>query len=106
MDIVTAMEKDAGVPLQNLKVDGGAARNNLLMQFQADLLGVEVVRPSTTETTAMGAAFLAGLATGFWSDLDELKAVWQSERCFSPTMSPDVVAAAKSAWSDAIRRTL
>jgi glycerol kinase len=106
MDIVAAMEKDAGVPLQNLKVDGGAARNNLLMQFQADLLGVEVVRPSTTETTAMGAAFLAGLATGFWSDLDELKAVWRSERCFMPAMPPDAVAAAKLAWSDAIRRTL
>ena len=106
MDIVEAMEKDAGVPLQNLKVDGGAARNNLLMQFQADLLGVDVVRPSTTETTAMGAAFLAGLATGFWSDIDELKAVWQAERCFKPTMPPDAVAAAKAAWSDAIRRTL
>ncbi len=106
MDIVAAMEKDAGVPLQNLKVDGGAARNNLLMQFQADLLGVDVVRPSTTETTAMGAAFLAGLATGFWSDIDELKAVWQAERCFKPTMPPDTVAAAKAAWSDAIRRTL
>lgn len=106
MDIVAAMEKDAGVPLQNLKVDGGAARNNLLMQFQADLLGVEVVRPSTTETTAMGAAFLAGLATGFWSDIDELKTVWRSERCFTPTMPPEAVAAAKSAWSDAIRRTL
>lgn len=106
MDIVAAMEKDAGVPLQNLKVDGGAARNNLLMQFQADLLGVEVVRPSTTETTAMGAAFLAGLATGFWSDIDDLKKVWRSERCFTPTMSPEAVAAAKSAWSDAIRRTL
>ncbi|MBR3484920.1 MAG: glycerol kinase GlpK [Bacteroidales bacterium] len=106
MDIVAAMEKDAGVPLQNLKVDGGAARNNLLMQFQADLLGVEVVRPSTTETTAMGAAFLAGLATGFWSDIDELKTVWRSERCFTPTLTPEAVATAKSAWSDAIRRTL
>ena len=106
MDIVAAMEKDAGVPLQNLKVDGGAARNNLLMQFQADLLGVEVVRPSTTETTAMGAAFLAGLATDFWSDIDDIKKVWRSERCFTPTMSPEAVAAAKSAWSDAIRRTL
>ena len=106
MDIVAAMEKDAGVPLQNLKVDGGAARNNLLMQFQADLLGVDVVRPNTTETTALGAAFLAGLATGFWSSLDEIQSVCQAERCFSPAMSPEDVAAAKASWSDAIRRTL
>ena len=106
MDIVAAMEKDAGVPLQNLKVDGGAARNNLLMQFQADLLGVDVVRPNTTETTALGAAFLAGLATGFWSGLDELQSVWQAERRFSPAMPSEAVAAAKASWTDAIRRTL
>ena len=106
MDIVSAMEKDAGVPLQSLKVDGGAARDNLLMQFQADILGVDVVRPKTTETTALGAAFLAGLATGFWSGIDELKSVWQTERLFQPTMAPDAVAAAKTRWSDAIRRTL
>ena len=106
MDIVASMEKDAGVPLQSLKVDGGASRNNLLMQFQADLLGVDVVRPNTTETTALGAAFLAGLATGFWSGIDELKSVWQTERLFHPTMPPAVVAAAKARWSDAIRRTL
>ena len=106
MDIVAAMEKDAGVPLQNLKVDGGASRNNLLMQFQADLLGVDVIRPNTTETTAQGAAFLAGLATGFWSDIDELKAVWQTERRFTPAMTAEDVAVAKAAWADAIRRTL
>jgi len=106
MDIVAAMEKDAGVPLQSLKVDGGAARNNLLMQFQADLLGVDVVRPKTTETTALGAAFLAGLATGFWPDIDALKAVWQTERRFTPSLDPATVAAAKSLWASAIRRTL
>ena len=106
MDIVASMEKDAGVPLQSLKVDGGASRNNLLMQFQADLLGVDVVRPNTTETTALGAAFLAGLATGFWSGIDELKSVWQTERLFRPTMPAAAVAAAKARWSDAIRRTL
>ena len=106
MDIVAAMEKDAGVPLQSLKVDGGAARNNLLMQFQADLLGVDVVRPSTTETTALGAAFLAGLATGFWSGIDELKSVWQTERRFQPSLPPEAIAAAKARWADAIRRTL
>lgn len=106
MDIVAAMEKDAGVPLQSLKVDGGAARNNLLMQFQADLLGVDVVRPKTTETTALGAAFLAGLATGFWPDIDALKAVWQTERRFTPSLDPSAVAAAKSLWANAIQRTL
>jgi glycerol kinase len=106
MDIVAAMEKDAGVPLQSLKVDGGAARNNLLMQFQADLLGVDVVRPKTTETTALGAAFLAGLATGFWPDIDALKAVWQTERRFTPSLDPSAVSAAKSLWANAIQRTL
>lgn len=106
MDIVAAMEKDAGVPLQSLKVDGGAARNNLLMQFQADLLGVDVVRPKTTETTALGAAFLAGLATGFWPDIDALKAVWQTERRFTPSLDPSAVTAAKSLWANAIQRTL
>jgi len=106
MDIVAAMEKDAGVPLQNLKVDGGAARNNLLMQFQADLLGVNVVRPRTTETTALGAAFLAGLATGVWSDIDELKDVWQAQRQFHPSLPPAIVAAAKARWAEAIKRTL
>ncbi len=105
MDIVSAMEKDAGVALKDLKVDGGASRNNLLMQFQADLLGVDVIRPSTTETTALGAAFLAGLATGFWSGIDELKAIWQTERRFTPCMEQAAVEAAKKAWSDAIRRT-
>ncbi len=106
MDIVNAMEKDAGVKLSELKVDGGASRNNLLMQFQSDLLGVDVIRPQTTETTAQGAAFLAGLATGFWSDIDELKSVWQTERCFTPALPAEDVAAAKAAWADAIHRTI
>ena len=70
MDIVSAMEKDAGVPLGELKVDGGASRNNLLMQFQSDVLGTKVVRPLVTETTALGAAYLAGLAVGFWKSID------------------------------------
>ena len=77
MDIVHAMEKDAGVPLAELKVDGGASRNNLMMQFQADILGARVVRPKVTETTAMGAAYLAGLAVGYWNSLEEIKAQWQ-----------------------------
>ena len=106
MDIVSAMEKDAGVPLGELKVDGGASRNNLLMQFQADILGASVIRPEVTETTALGAAYLAGLATGFWSGLDEVKRQWRAERTFAPAAPADKVAAAKAGWADAMRRTL
>ena len=104
MDIVRAMEKDAGVPLAELKVDGGASRNNLMMQFQADILGAKVVRPVVTETTAMGAAYLAGLAVGYWGSLDEIKAQWQVERCFTPTGAD--VSAVKDGWADAIGRTV
>ncbi len=106
MDIVSAMEKDAGVALSGLKVDGGASRNNLLMQFQADILGTSVVRPKVTETTALGAAYLAGLAVGFWGSLDEVKAQWAAERSFSPSMDAESVAAAKKGWADAVSRTL
>lgn len=106
MDIVRAMEKDAGVPLGELKVDGGASLNNLLMQFQSDILGTKVVRPVVTETTAMGAAYLAGLAVGFWENLDEVKKQWQSERVFSPSASAEEVAALKLGWTNAIERTL
>ena len=104
MDIVNAMEKDAGVPLAELKVDGGASRNNLMMQFQADILGASVVRPVVTETTAMGACYLAGLAVGYWNSLDEIKAQWQVERCFKPTGTD--VTAVKAGWADAINRTI
>lgn len=83
-DIILAMQKDAGTPFETLKVDGGASTNNLLMQLQADLLNTTVIRPQTTETTALGAAFLAGLATGYWASIDELKAMWQEDRIFSP----------------------
>ena len=106
MDIVSAMEKDAGVPLGELKVDGGASRNNLLMQFQSDVLGTKVVRPLVTETTALGAAYLAGLAVDFWKSIDEVKRQWQAERIFTPTMAPDLVALAKKGWADAVDRTL
>jgi glycerol kinase len=104
MDIVRAMEKDAGVKLAELKVDGGASRNNLMMQFQADILETSVIRPQITETTAMGACYLAGLAVGFWSSLEEIKAQWQVERKFTPTgtnMQP-----ARDGWADAISRTI
>ena len=104
MDIVGAMEKDAGVKLSELKVDGGASRNNLMMQFQADVLDTSVIRPKVTETTAMGACYLAGLAVGFWSSLDEIKAQWQAEHVFTPSGAD--TAALKAGWADAISRTL
>ncbi|MBR2210267.1 MAG: glycerol kinase GlpK [Fibrobacter sp.] len=104
MDIVGAMEKDAGVRLSELKVDGGASRNNLMMQFQADVLDTAVIRPKVTETTAMGACYLAGLAVGFWSSLDEIKAQWQAEHVFEPSGAD--TAALKAGWADAISRTL
>ena len=104
MDIVGAMEKDAGVKLSELKVDGGASRTNLMMQFQADVLDTSVIRPKVTETTAMGACYLAGLAVGFWSSLDEIKAQWQAERIFTPSGAD--TAALKAGWADAIGRTL
>lgn len=105
-DIARAMAKDMGAPLTELKVDGGASRNNLLMQYQANLLGIKVVRPKITETTALGAAYLAGLAVGFWRDLDEIKQQWQVERTFDPVPDNEEIAAAKQGWADAVRRTL
>lgn len=105
-DIARAMAKDMGAPLTELKVDGGASRNNLLMQYQANLLGIKVVRPKITETTALGAAYLAGLAVGFWKDLDEIKQQWQVERTFDPVSDNEEIAAAKQGWADAVRRTL
>lgn len=105
-DIARAMAKDMGAPLTELKVDGGASRNNLLMQYQANLLGIKVVRPKITETTALGAAYLAGLAVGFWKDLEEIKQQWQVERTFEPVPDNEEIAAAKQGWADAVHRTL
>ena len=86
-DIILEMQKDAGMPFPSLKVDGGASNNNLLMQIQSDLLEKKVVRPQTTETTALGAAFLSGLAIGFWKNEEELKRIWKSDRVFTPQAS-------------------
>ena len=105
-DIAQAMAKDMNAPLTELKVDGGASRNNLLMQFQANLLGINVVRPKITETTALGAAYLAGLAVGFWENIDELKKQWQVERTFEPVKDSPEIEEAKKGWADAIQRTL
>jgi glycerol kinase len=103
-DVLDAMRKDSGIQLNQLRVDGGACANNLLMQFQADILGVPVVRPKVIETTALGAAYLAGLAVGFWKDRESVKASWQPERTFEPDMSADEVAHRRSRWAEALKR--
>lgn len=104
-DVIRAMQKDAGVRLNSLRVDGGASANNFLMQFQADLLDAEVVRPSCIETTALGAAYLAGLATGFWNGAEEVKRNWQMERIFRPQISEDKRARMLKGWKKAVQCT-
>ena len=106
MDIVNAMQKDAGITLKELKVDGGASRNNLLMQFQADILGTSVIRPQVTETTALGAAYLAGLATGYWESIEEIRSLWAIDKEFTPSSSDDEVKRLKDGWKNAVGRTL
>jgi glycerol kinase len=103
-DVLAAMEADSGVRVAELRVDGGATANNLLMQLQADLAGVPVVRPRVQETTALGAAYLAGLATGVWKDTDEIAARWQVERRFEPTLEPHRAAERRARWSRAVER--
>jgi glycerol kinase len=105
-DLIEAMRADSGIPITQLRVDGGAASNNLLMQFQADVLGVPVVRPLITETTALGAAYLAGLGIGMWQDPAALDRHWQAERAFEPAMSRDRVEALKAAWQRALTRAM
>ncbi len=103
-DILTAMQKDLGKKLKVLKVDGGATVNNLLMQFQADILGVPLVRPKMIETTALGAAFLAGLAVGIWKDQKEIAAHWKEDRTFTPQMSKKEVTAHLERWRKAVQK--
>jgi len=104
-ELLKAMQQDAGQDLIELRVDGGATANDLLMQFQADLLGVPVVRPRVTETTALGAAYLAGLATGFWSSAEELESIWQVQRRFEPRIGRDRAAGLMEQWSRAVERS-
>ncbi len=104
-DVLDAMQNDAGIRLRGLKVDGGASVNNLLMQFQADLLGVEVRRPVISETTALGAAYLAGLATGVWHDLADLARHWTLDRAFLPKMSEPTRQTLVRRWQEAVRRS-
>jgi len=104
-DVLDAMQKDAGITLKELRVDGGAAANDLLMQCQADLLGVPVVRPKTLETTALGAAYLAGLAVGYWKDDGELRANWQVDRRFEPAQDRARMAEMRDTWGKAVARS-
>jgi glycerol kinase len=103
-DILTAMQRDSGIALKELRVDGGATRNDLLMQFQADILGVPVVRPRMLESTAFGAAAFAGLATGFWASAAELDAQWQAERTFEPAMGEPQRSSLREGWERALAR--
>ena len=105
-DVVRAMEKDSGIPIRALRVDGGMVLNELLMQFQADMLDVPVVRPATVETTALGAAYAAGLAVGYWRNLDDLRANWAMARTWTPSMAQDRRNTLSTAWRKALDRSL
>ena len=104
MDVINVMEKDTGIQQKSLRVDGGASANNLLMQFQADIINITVERPKIIETTALGAAYLAGLATKFWENLDEVKQQWQLDKSFEPRLAEEETRIRKEKWADAVER--
>jgi glycerol kinase len=103
-DVLEVMKADSGIALDQVRVDGGASANNLLMQFQADVLQAPVVRPRTVETTALGAAYLAGLAVGFWKDRGEVEAAWRAERMFEPRLAAEQAANRRARWREALNR--
>ncbi|MCU0447669.1 MAG: glycerol kinase GlpK [Microscillaceae bacterium] len=103
-DVLAAMQADTGLPIQQLRVDGGAVANNLLMQIQADFLDATVIRPKVLETTALGAAYLAGLAVGYWASIDEIRQQWQVDQVFSPQLATDKVSAIKTQWQKAVSK--
>ncbi|MFN9854093.1 MAG: glycerol kinase GlpK [Planctomycetota bacterium] len=104
-DVLTAMGHDSEIPIRQLRVDGGASANDLLMQFQADVMQVPVVRPRIIETTALGAAYLAGLAVGYWASMEEIESLWQAERIFEPIMRADEAAQRRVRWAKALERS-
>ena len=106
MDVLKAMEADSGISIKELRVDGGATKNDLLMQFQSDMLNTNVVRPTVTETTALGAAYLAGLATGFWESIDDIQHHWQIEKIFSPHITDDKRNELTVEWKKAVNAAL
>jgi glycerol kinase len=103
-DVLEAMQADSGLPLAQLRVDGGAAANDLLMQIQSDVLGIEVVRPKTTEASVMGAAYLAGLAVGYWPDKEAIARQWQVDRVFKPAMESAARDKVRTTWKRALTR--
>jgi glycerol kinase len=105
-DVLKAMESDAGISIKELRVDGGATVNNLLMQFQSNILQVGVIRPKVYETTALGAAYLAGLAVGFWSGVTELQKQWQADKTFKPAMDKQTTAALMHGWQRAVKASI
>jgi glycerol kinase len=105
-DVLLAMQRDSGLKIRDLRIDGGAAANDFLCQFQADILGIKVIRPKVIETTSLGAAYLAGLAVGYWQDMDEIKICWQKEKIFCPKMRKREASRLYRGWLDAVKRTL
>jgi len=105
-DVIDAMEADSGIETKELRADGGAAANDLLLQFQSDILGIPVVRPVTLETTALGAAYLAGLAVGYWEDQEEIKDQWEVDHRFTPSMDDTLVEKLRTGWSKALDRAM
>jgi len=105
-DVAEAMEADSGIDVESLKVDGGAVKNNFLCQLQADILGADIVRPVVDETTALGSAYAAGLAVGYWDSVDDLRKNWQVDREFEPKMSETEADAKYDRWEDAVERSL
>jgi glycerol kinase len=104
-DLLKAMEADAGIPIAELRVDGGATHNNLLMQFQSDIVNTKVTRPTMVETTALGAAYLAGLAVGFWKDIEELRSKWQIDQTFLPAATAEKRKDWIHGWERAVKAT-
>lgn len=104
-DVLKAMQEDSGITLKALKVDGGACANNFLMQFQSDVLGVQVDRPEVIETTALGAAYLAGLAVGYWKSKEEVRENWAISRAFEPVMEQEKRAELLEGWHEAVKRS-
>jgi glycerol kinase len=105
MDVLRAMEKDTGIPIKQFKVDGGATINTFLMQFQSDIMNLPVERPVIMETTALGAAYLAGLSTKFWSSIDDIRSSWKLERAFTPNMPEEKRAKYIQGWKTAVTAT-
>ena len=106
MDVLKAMEADAGISIKELRVDGGATANDLLMQFQADILNTKVLRPMVTETTALGAAYLAGLAVGYWDDISEIQKQWQINKIFEANMDNEKRMSLATGWKNAVKSTI